>query len=84
MEKGRCTKCGSYAINQHLHGRENGIDLDLCDVCYWRKRAELPFLVPKKVAVQVLEEMCVESLNPDLYGEWEYIKNYLKEVRTDL
>lgn len=33
----RC-KCGSYAINHHLHGR-NGSDLDLCDVCYWRKRA---------------------------------------------
>jgi len=35
----RC-KCGSYAINPHLHGRKKGVDLDLCDVCYWRKRAE--------------------------------------------
>ena len=34
-----CTRCGSYAINPHCHGR-NDIDLDLCDVCYWRKRAE--------------------------------------------
>ena len=33
-------RCHSYAINPHLHGREKGVDLDLCDVCYWRKRAE--------------------------------------------
>ena len=32
-------KCGSYAINPNHHGRD-GTDLDLCDVCYWRKRAE--------------------------------------------
>jgi hypothetical protein len=34
--------CGSYAINQHSHGRTVGIDADLCDVCYWRKRAAVP------------------------------------------
>jgi len=34
----RC-KCGSYAINPHFFGRDD-TDLDLCDVCYWRKRAE--------------------------------------------
>lgn len=32
-------KCGSYAINENKHGREEGVDLDLCDVCYWRERA---------------------------------------------
>lgn len=31
----RCTRCYSYAINDHLHG------LDLCDVCYWRWKYEL-------------------------------------------
>jgi hypothetical protein len=31
-------ECGSYAINDYLHGRD-GTDSDLCDVCYWRKRA---------------------------------------------
>ena len=38
----RCsiTGCGSYAINPSDHGRTEGADLDLCDVCYWRKRAE--------------------------------------------
>ena len=35
----RCKVCGSYGINQHLHDRITGIDLDLCDVCYWKKRA---------------------------------------------
>jgi len=34
----QCTICGSYAINHKLHGRD-GSDEDLCDVCYWRKRA---------------------------------------------
>jgi dUTPase len=38
MNLNKC-KCGSYAINPHLHGREKEIDIDLCDVCYWRKRA---------------------------------------------
>lgn len=32
-------KCGSYAINHHLHGRD-GSEPDLCDVCYWRKKYE--------------------------------------------
>jgi hypothetical protein len=35
-----CKQCGSHAINPHLHGREPDIDLNLCDVCYWRERAE--------------------------------------------
>ena len=35
----RCSRCGSFAINHHCHGRD-GSDPDLCDVCYWRKRAE--------------------------------------------
>jgi hypothetical protein len=33
-----CKECGSQAINHQLHGRD-GTDDDLCDVCYWRKRA---------------------------------------------
>lgn len=36
----RCRLCGSHAVNDHLHGREAGVDLDLCDVCYWRTRYE--------------------------------------------
>lgn len=38
-DKERCVVCGSYAINEHLHGRKNKSDSNLCDVCYWRKRA---------------------------------------------
>lgn len=34
-----CTQCGSSAINPGTHGRDAATDLDLCDVCYWRKRA---------------------------------------------
>lgn len=34
-----CNRCGSWAINHNAHGRD-GSDADLCDVCYWRKRAE--------------------------------------------
>lgn len=32
----RC-QCGSYAINLGLYGRDS-TDIDLCDVCYWRKK----------------------------------------------
>lgn len=35
----KCQRCGSYAINHNSYGRD-GSDPDLCDVCYWRKRAE--------------------------------------------
>ena len=38
----RCTRCRSGAINPSDHGRTDGVDLDLCDVCYWRKRAPEP------------------------------------------
>jgi hypothetical protein len=37
----QCNRCLSFAINHHCHGRD-GSDPDLCDVCYWRKRAEQP------------------------------------------
>ena len=34
-----CRQCRSYAINLALHGRD-GSHADLCDVCYWRMRAD--------------------------------------------
>ena len=34
-----CKECGSHAINHSQYGRD-GSDGDLCDACYWRKRAE--------------------------------------------
>lgn len=36
-----CKRCGSYAINEHAHGRAKGHNTDLCDVCYWRNKAEI-------------------------------------------
>jgi hypothetical protein len=35
-----CKRCGSFAVNPNHHGRTETDDLDLCDVCYWRKRVE--------------------------------------------
>ena len=35
----QCKQCRLYAINHNHHGRD-GSDPDLCDVCFWRKRAE--------------------------------------------
>ena len=35
----KCKECGSYAINVGRRGRDDS-DPDLCDVCYWRVRAE--------------------------------------------
>jgi hypothetical protein len=37
----QCKRCNSQAINPHTHGRQKDVDLNLCDVCYWRKRAEV-------------------------------------------
>jgi len=37
-----CSNCRSGAINPGHHGRDESTDLDLCDVCYWRKRAPEP------------------------------------------
>lgn len=34
-----CVDCRSWAVNPHSHGRDN-TRLDLCDVCYWRTKAE--------------------------------------------
>ncbi len=47
-----CTRCRSYAINLHAHGREwDPTDADLCDVCYWRKRAESALAPPEGYVV---------------------------------
>ena len=43
-----CKQCRSFAINHRLHGRD-GSDPDLCDVCYWRKRAERKPLTEERI-----------------------------------
>lgn len=35
----QCARCRGFAINLNDHGRDGG-DPDLCDVCYWRNRAD--------------------------------------------
>lgn len=51
-----CKICGSYAINPDLHGREPSDDLDLCDVCYWRKRAEIAALDAREACAMVCDD----------------------------
>ena len=35
-----CKRCGSSDINPRQHGRKPNENLHLCDVCYWRVKAE--------------------------------------------
>jgi len=63
-----CSRCRSYAINYHLHGRDwDSSDADLCDVCYWRKRAEAALTPPEGSDQSLLElaatfETCIPFL----------------------
>lgn len=50
----KCKNCGSYAINHHAHGRD-GSDGHLCDVCYWRMRAEQPVALEPLTDEQIIE-----------------------------
>lgn len=59
----RC-KCGSYAINHNAHGRD-GSDDDLCDVCYWRKRADVLLAALQLVAGEVTS--CIRPTSADSY-----------------
>lgn len=58
-----CKNCGSYAINPYLHGRKPGIDLDLCDVCYWWKRAE-DGIRRRRAKKAKFEELGYEEFDP--------------------
>ena len=58
----RCVRCYSYAINHALHGRD-GSDGDLCDVCYWRARAEYP-AAPAPVAQPAGEPASMQTGSP--------------------
>jgi len=54
-----CAKCGSHAINEHLHGRKAGKHPELCDVCYWRAEYNLLAIVK-----------AIESLSPAPEVPW--------------
>jgi len=70
-------KCGSFAINHNHHGRD-GSDPDLCDVCYWRKRA-----VPAELVqlVELLHRMIAlhEYRNVVLTADMEEVKQLLEK-----
>jgi len=61
-----CTRCGSFAINPQSHGRDPRIDLDLCDVCYWRKRAEAA-----KQLVEALQEIREQLEQHQLFARYD-------------
>jgi hypothetical protein len=63
-----CTRCGSYAINPAIHGRTKGADLDLCDVCYWRKRAEV------SEADAIIADLEMEGLGWDVGNDGSLIE----------
>lgn len=52
MEK--CKRCFSYAINHHCHGRD-GSEPKLCDVCFWRNRAELATATLKTIRFSAVD-----------------------------
>ena len=64
----KCTNCGSYAINPHMHGRY-GDRLDLCDVCYW----QMKFKELKEAARPVVEAYLADKKwldEGDYYLAW--------------
>lgn len=56
----KCNRCGSYAINPRSHGRDKGIDLHLCDVCYWRARSN-PIANKRIAELEVLLKSLYEN-----------------------
>jgi len=57
MNKCKTPGCGSYAINPRSSGRDPAKDLDLCDVCYWRVRAEPSLPVGKEALERIREKL---------------------------
>ncbi len=59
-----CSNCRSGAINPGHHGRTEA-DLDLCDVCYWRKRAPEPRPIGEAPKDGSMVLICVPGYNPE-------------------
>ena len=70
-----CKQCGSYAINAHLHGRQKGIDLDYCDVCYWRFRAE------KRIETELAEARAEIERKDKLIEQMREALEFLRETQ---
>ena len=60
----RCKRCHSWAINEKMHGRIEGTDIDLCDVCYWRARAERADEAIDSAVAQAFEQ-CAQLLDAE-------------------
>ena len=69
----RCTRqgCGSHAINPSQCGRDDTSDLDLCDMCYWRKRAEsVVWPKPRPISEAPTDGSMVLIRLPDCNPQW--------------
>jgi hypothetical protein len=56
-----CRICGSMAINEHKHGRILNKDLDLCDVCYWRKQVKELFQYLEEINDIMMESWMIKG-----------------------
>ena len=75
-----CKQCRSFAINHRLHGRD-GSDPDLCDVCYWRKRAERKPLTVEKIR-EAVEDSNLDWHNGWTVGDEDSVNRYLNFARA--
>ena len=66
-----CKHCGSQAINPGFRERPQGIDLDLCDVCFWRVRAQPePRPIAEAPKLECILAYVPTSSEPHLEGRW--------------
>lgn len=66
----KCKICGSYAINPHCYDRDD-TDIDLCDVHYWKTRAESTSTRIAELEAQIKraeEQEPVRFLYKDVYS----------------
>lgn len=78
-----CERCGSKAINHHLHGRD-GSDAHLCDVCYWRTRVEsfsegFHLFLAERQLLRGLFPACLDEFGPGLF---EAAKTEVERLRV--
>ena len=76
----RCSRCGSYAKNHHNHGRD-GSDADLCDVCYWRKRAEFGgSIVTEPLADEQIDAAIQQHVDP--VATYRKLHNFARAIEA--
>ena len=73
-------KCGSYAINPHLYGRDN-TDQNLCDICYWRKRANNLQQLKTEIRAMCIELECTTHEKFDS-GMYHALRGRLRELSS--